>query len=378
MADVTRTDRNFGTSTLKDWPCSLEPELEEAIAAHPNQAEANRRLGQFYVAHDQPSRAIPLLRRAVQIDGTDYAASRDLAIAFMQGGQFDEARKLLTALAERHNEAEVHQLLARADEGSGIFPQAAQEYRTANKEQPSEESLFGVGYELVLSGSVADALTVFEAGERNYPRSILLKVGAGTAQFLLSHPADAVRSFLEVTDLDPADPRPYAFLAAASGISRDEAERVRNSFKRYLNRAPDSAAANYFYALVLSRDNADTDASREETLLKRAIQLDPGMAKAHLLLADIYGRRNDYADAVPEYESAVRLAPALSEAHYRLAIALKRAGRAQKSEQEMQLFRQAKEKQSGNVDIDIAQFVSVIDTPAQRNNAETQCRPSIH
>jgi tetratricopeptide (TPR) repeat protein len=378
IADVQRTGMNVGTSSGKDWPCALEPGLQRAVEANPDQAEPNRRLGEFYVAHAQPSMAIPLLKRALQIDRTDYTASRELSVAWLQSGQFEEARKLLRLLAEKHNEPEVHQLLARADEGSGMFPQAAQEYRIADKEQPSEESLFGVGYEFLLSGAPANAVEVFEAGEKQYPRSIALRIGAGTAQFLLGHSAGAVHAFLEATDMEPTDPRPYPFLAAASGISGEENERVRDSFRRYLDHAPQSAAATYLYALVLSRDSANTDMNRIEALLNRAIQLDPGLAKAHLLLADIYGRRNDYSDAVPEYEAAVRLSPDLTEAHYRLAMMLRRAGRTKQSEQEMLIFQQARAKQAagqGSNEINIAQFISVMDTPTKRPSAEVQCEP---
>ena len=377
IADVKRTGKSSGALAAKDWPCGLEPQLRKAATEHPEQAEANRRLGQFYVAHEQPGKAIPLLQRALEIDAGDDAASRELALAWLESGEFEKARKLLTPLAERRAEPELHQLLARADEGSGQFQQAAEEYRIADSKQPSEESIFGAGYEWMLAGSVADGAVAFQAGVVRYPHSIPMRAGLGTAEFYLGRTAEAVRAFLDAADIDPSDPRPYAFLSSLAGVFGDENARARLSFKRYYERNPDSAVANYFYALVLSRDSAAADASLIEALLKRAIQLDPNLAKAHLQLAGIYAQRNDDEDAVPEYEAAVRLAQDLPEAHYRLALAYKRAGKADLSAREMQIFRMAKQpKAAGGEGIGLAQFISVMDAPDGQAGQEVQCPAS--
>src|ERR1035437_3690722 len=137
IADMKRTARRSDIADSKDWPCALEPELRDAVAEHPEQAEGNRRLGQFYVVHGQPARAIPLFKRTLQINGSDAVALRELAVALMQDGEFGDARNVLLPLVKLQAEPDLHQLLARADEGSGIFQQAAQEYREAESKEPS-------------------------------------------------------------------------------------------------------------------------------------------------------------------------------------------------------------------------------------------------
>jgi tetratricopeptide (TPR) repeat protein len=382
IADIRRTNPGRDGSAAKAWPCDLEPELQRMEAANPDSVGAARRLGEFYVAHDQPSMAIPLLQKTLRIDPDDFRASQDLAVAWLETKRFDEARTILMALAQHKDEAAVHQLLARADEGSGMFAQASQEYDVANREEPSEESLFGVGYERILSGSTAEAAKTFEAGERQYSHSVTMQIGEGAAQFLMGHSAEAVHSFLEATDLNPSDPRPYPFLASASGMTDAERTKVRESFKRFLGRVPNSATANYYYAVILSREqNAGTEVQETqiETLLKRAIQLDPDLAKAHLQLAGIYAQRNDDNDAVRECEIAVRLSPELSEVHYRLAIAYRRTGHTDQSAREMQIFQELKAQQkaaTGEAAVDIAQFVSVMDAPGGSARQEAQCPAS--
>lgn len=379
IADMKRTDRRTYKADAKDWPCALEPELREAVSEHPEKEEPIRRLGQFYAAHGQPARAIPLFKRALQINSSDAVALRDLVVAQMQDGQFADARKILLPLVHPAAGADLHQLLARADEGSEMFQQAAQEYREAESIEQSEESIFGEGYELVLAGSIADGMNVFTAGMQMYPRSIPLRIGAGTAQCLLGRTSDGLRNFLDATDIDPADPRPYSFLASASGNSSDESDRVRKSFMRFLDHAPNSGSASYFLALALSRGNPAPDTDRIQVLLQRAIQLDPNLAKAHLLLAEIYAGHNDYEQAVQEFEAALRLAQDMSEAHYRLALAYKNTGRLEQAAREMEIFRLSKKNRASGTDgqgIDIAQFISVMDAPGQPSNPETQCPTS--
>jgi tetratricopeptide (TPR) repeat protein len=377
IAAIKRADGSFEPSDGKLWPCDLEPGLRKAVEEHPEQGATNRRLGQFYVAHEQPSKAVPLLTRALQIDSTDEVASQALATAWLQSGKFDEARTLLVPLAARRNLPELHRHLARADEGLGMFQQAAQQYQEANSEQPSEDNLFGAGYELVLAASLTDALKVFELGQRRYTRSLAMWIGDGAVQILMGHTAAGVQAFLQASDLSPSDSRPYALLASVSGIAKEESELVRVCFKGYVEREPRNAYANYFYGVSLSQEDG---AARNlaESYLKRAIELDPGLAKAHLALANLESAAKKYDDAVREYEAAVRLEPGLSEAHYRLALAYKRAGRAEPSAREMQIFQQdTSEQTASRAGIDVTQFISAFDTP-QEKSGESQCATSPH
>ena len=378
IADIKRADNGVGASAANQWPCGLEPELRTAVAANPSQGAANRRLGEFYIAHNQAGKAVPFFQRARQIDPSDYLAARDLAFAWMKSGQFATARELLETLPENQRTPETHRLLARAYEGSGMFRQASQQYQLAANSEPSEENLFGVGYELILAGLPADAAGAFTAGLTRYPQSITLLIGSGTAEFLQGHTSEGLSFFLRASDLYSSDPRPYSFIASASKASPSESERVRSSLKRFLDLAPNNAKACYFYALSLLNgpDSGAGDTVSVESLLKRAIALDPGLAGAHLQLGVLYERRGDFDSAAHEFEAAILLAPELKEAHYRLAGVYRHTGRVELAAREMQLYQQARAQetsQPADSAIGIEQFVSVFDRPVPQMAGAAQC-----
>jgi tetratricopeptide (TPR) repeat protein len=377
IADVRRADSSTNI-LVKDFPCAREPELLAAVERTPNQ-ENDRKLGEFYILHGQLDKGILYLSNARQLDPADYRTSYELGAAFLRDAHFEEARKLFGSMLEHHDLPEVHQHLAQAEEGSGMFQQAAQEYRKAQTRQPSEDNLFGMGYELLLAGLPADALAVYREGSGTYPQSIRIRIGQGTAQFLLGYSAESVHTFLAATDMDPTDPRTYPFLTAASGVSTEEQTRVIASFRRFLELAPENASANYFYALALSRVGADENTDRVESLLKTAIRIDPSLSRAHLLLADTYASRKSYSNAIPEYETAIRLEPKLSEAHYRLTGAYKRVGRLEDSAREQQAFQAIKAEESSGSAAgmpDLSQFISVMNTQTKHEESTEACAPN--
>jgi tetratricopeptide (TPR) repeat protein len=379
MADIRRSEE-AGLTAESKWPCALESSLVMAAKTDPADPTANRKLGEFYLAHNQPAKAIPHLEAARAEATGDDALSRDLALAWIENQEFDLARQLLIKLALHHSDSDIHTLLAQADEGSGLFKQASAEYSLAAATNPNENDLFGIGYELILAGLPSQAAVSFQAALRQYPASIKLLIGAGAAEFLTGNTSVGVDYFLRATDLDPADARPYPFLENASGTHPAQIDRISSSFRRYLETEPNNPDAAFGYALVFSNQRGPeatpADSARIETLLKRAIQLKPDFAKAHFQLGAVYSERQDYSSAIEEYETALRLDPNLNAAHYRLGIAYKRIGQKERASQEMKLFEDARAPQSthdGSSSISIEEFVSVLRPRQQHSNQPASC-----
>jgi tetratricopeptide (TPR) repeat protein len=381
MADIRRVDEDAPFLPAKVWPCGLEPELRVAVESAPSSADANLKLGEFYLAHDEAAQAIPFLERARKENDGDSDTSKTLVVAFLKNRQFDSAREVLDRLIQNHDDAESHSLLARAQEGSGRFKQAAEQYQIADGEVPSEENLFGTGYELILAGLPQDSARAFQDGLKRYPNSVKLLIGLGTAEFLRGNTSQGILHFLRAADLAPSDPRPYAFLASASGVQAAETEKqVRESFKRFLDLEPNSAEANYYYAMSLRNgvapETGRVESDKIDALLKRAVQIKPDFASAHFQLGSLYSDREDYAGAVREYETTLRLQPTLKEAHYRLARAYKNSGQTELAAQQMRLFQQERNQgttRSGETPVSIEQFVSVIASTQDQEKSRLSC-----
>ena len=75
-----------------------------------------------------------------------------------------------------------------------------------------------------------------------------------------------------------------------------------------------------------------------ESLLKKAITLDPAFAPAHLELGILCASQRKYVEAIREYEQAVKLDPKLPDAHYRLAQACVRTKQNERAQREFALY----------------------------------------
>jgi tetratricopeptide (TPR) repeat protein len=380
IADIKRANNGIYTSPPSGLPCSLESELTKAVSANPQSAEANRRLGEFYLSHGSASKAIPYLDRAHQLDSLDSWTVLTLSQALLANGQFDSARELLLKLIPNQAGAAFNQMLASADEGTGHFDQAAKQYRIAAEKEPAADNTFGVGYELILDGHPADALEAFRDGMVRYPSSSTLVIGAGTAELLEGQSSVALNLFLQAADLDTADPRPYPFLAEAYSISGGQRERVHASLERHLRISTTDAAAYYSYSLILLHESEHVAANDAliESMLQQAIALNPNFAEAHFQLGVHHARHDDYKDAAQEFEAALGIAPNMNEAHYRLALAYKKLGRPEAAEREMKLFRHARESSTSigaDREVSIEKFLSVMSPKSQPSVAkEIQCQ----
>jgi lipopolysaccharide biosynthesis regulator YciM len=113
---------------------------------------------------------------------------------------------------------------------------------------------------------------------------------------------------------------------------------------------PDSADANYYYALGLwklrSAAQDKRSSTKVESLLKTAIQVNPQHAAASLQLGIVHSDQGAYNEAISDYRKALDADPGMEEAHYRLAQAYRQIGNAEKAKEELRLYGQlAKESQ---------------------------------
>jgi tetratricopeptide (TPR) repeat protein len=333
-------------ATPRPDPATVEQHLLDAVRRDPDSFQAHHRLAAFYLQQQNLDKAIPHFERAQAIDPAHYAVAYDLALALLQTGKLDAARAQVRRMLAAKETGELHNLLGDIEEGAGNLVAAADAYQRAAHIDASEEHLFDWGNNLIQLRAFEPAAQVFTAAIERHPKSARLHVGLGITQYSRAHYSDAVTSFCAAVDLDPSDPRPYQFLGEMYGVAPELAGEVTERLGQFVKTQPRNALAHFQYALSLWKGQRDAsevvDLSEVESLLRRAVALDPQLSKGFLQLGILLSEQQRYKEAIHELRHATRLEPALAQAHYRLAQAYQRTGQKALAAKELEIFEQLK------------------------------------
>jgi predicted Zn-dependent protease len=203
---------------------------------------------------------------------------------------------------------------------------------------PAESSLFTQGEQFLLRGDYPQAAGVFQAGTERYPLSQDMFVGLGITYYAGRHFDQAAKTLCKAVDLDPADPRPYFFLAEADWSSLAESAPVLQRLHANATRHPRDAAAQYFYAVALWRartlNPSASNPAQVEQLLRSAIALDDSLAEAHFELGVVLSTTKEN-EAITEFKRTLDLQPDWAEAHYRLGQLYQHTGAQQEAQKEL-------------------------------------------
>ncbi len=266
---------------------------------------------------------------------------------------------LLKAVALNPKDAALHHQLGDVEEELGRPLEAVREYQRAAELDPSELNLFDWGTELLTHRALEPATEVFTTGNRLFPKSVRMLIGLGVAWYARGSYDRAAQSLVSASDLDPDNPTPYLFLGKMQTVETAALAGSVERLGRFAQLHPDNALASYYYAVSLRKqpagsESSDTERStRVETLLQKAVHLDPKLGAAYLQLGILYAQRADFPRAISAYEKAIEVSPAevgpqldqtLEETHYRLAQAYQRTGDKTKAQEELELHRQLAKK----------------------------------
>ena len=356
---------NLATNLVRRGKTSLaEKEFKKVVELEPGSFDANHNLGAFYLRTGRIAAAIPYLEKAQSRNPDAYDNGYDLALAYQETGRLPEARGQIQELLKQKDTAELHNLLAEVEEKAGNYVAAVNQYELAAHMDPSESNLFDWGSELLVHQTPNPAIVVFSEGVKRYPSSPRLALGLGLALDLRGAYDDAVKSLMRGVDLDPFDARAYYFLSKAYDRAPSQADEVVERFRRFADLRPRDAQAILCYAISLWKgrrsETSPAYLDQVESLLKKAIVLDPSSSDAHLQLGNLYSQRKKYAEAVPEYQEALRLSPNVPDAHFRLGQAYFHVGNKDLADKEFRLHQQLYERHLADVDkqrSEIRQFV---------------------
>lgn len=228
----------------------------------------------------------------------------------------------------------------RSAQNSGDYPRAAKLYLqliASGTDTPEVRSNCGIM--LHLAGQNRQALDQFHIALRRDNSLVSSNLFAGLAEFDLGEFHAALPYLHRARDLDPNRPTPLLALAKTYLALREYS--AANDFYSKAAALDASSAEAWFGRGVTGRSMADQllnkavrDGRANDPALKqkvqdlldgavqtlsRAIELDPNSARTHLLMAESLADQGKQAEAIPEYQAALKLDPTLDAAYLGLA-----------------------------------------------------------
>ena len=221
---------------------------------------------------------------------------------------------------------------------------AAREYQHLAEVDPSERHLFDWGSELLLHRATNQAIEVFTKGARLFSESTRMLIGLAVAWYTNGSDDNASHYFFAACDLHPNDPIPYDFLGKVESAAITSSDGYLERLARSAKLDPQNPQANYFYAASLWKQRRPDDLETQvkvQTLLEKAIRLDPNCSPAYLQLGILYSDQKDSVHAIAAYRKAD-----VDEAHYRLALEYKKLGENKKAQEELATYNELSKKSS--------------------------------
>jgi tetratricopeptide (TPR) repeat protein len=356
------------SSALDSSEAATEKHLREAVARRPEDFDANFRLGKLLVGQAKPQEGLPYLEKAFRLNPSEVNSAYELALAYADSGDYTQARShvqtLLANEKSAQRDAELHHLLADADEKLGDPLEAVREYQRAAELSPNEPNLFDWAAELLLHHANEPAIEVFTKGNRLFPRSVRMLTGLGAAWYSVGSYDQAAHFLCEASDLNPADPTPYLFMGRMQAVETKASEEIEERLARFVRLQPQNPWANYYYAVSLQKRRKSPEdvesLGRVIALLQTSVQIDPKLGLAYLELGTIYSEQKDFPKAVSALQHAIEATPQLEQAHYRLAQLYRQAGEPAQAHAELQLYQQISEEKTEEVERqrhEVQQFV---------------------
>jgi tetratricopeptide (TPR) repeat protein len=313
------------------------------------------------IAHYQAGRvgaAIEAFEQVLRSQSDDYIVQQYLIELYWRRGARDQARTLLSTMAQTLPEAnffmqfafhleeaqlhalaeEVYREAARLDPQApeapyrlgkhalqtGRYDEAVARFREALTRQPHLlDALHGIGLAYTAQGKTAQAEAQFQAVRRLAPDfaeayTHLGKIYVGTGRF-----DEAITAYRTAIKLEPNRPQGYHNLGAVLA-AKGLVEEAKAQFEEALRRNAHYLPARNDLGTLYAEQGAIEEAI---AAFSAAIQIDPASTQAHYNLALAYAARGDVPALERELQETLRLDPQHIEAHLHLTMVYLQQGK---------------------------------------------------
>jgi len=165
---------------------------------------------------------------------------------------------------------------------------------------------FEKGLQRLAKNDVVGSRTQFERATTAFPDYYEAYYHIGVADLRLSREEEAVQAFQKAIDLSGGH---YAWAQFALGLllcRRGECAEAETVIRQGMDQDGGSATGHLFLSVALFRLNRleEAEKSAREALMRK-----PGFALTYLVLADVHGRRGEYARQLQNLDAYLKLEP---------------------------------------------------------------------
>ena len=275
-------------------------------------------------------------------------------MSLKEEGDFAGAREHVQSLLAHADAGDLHRLAGEIDEKLGDPLSAVHEFEQAARQDPSEVNYFEWGSEPLLHRAVWQAQEVFRRGTQAFPKSSRMLTALGVALFSGALYDEAAFRLCDASDLSPSDPEPYIFMGKIETAAPNPLPCVEQKLARFAEIEPANALAVYYHAMAIWKQKGRSSdlepLGQVESMLTRAVTLDPKCSEAYLQLGNLNYSLRNYEKAIGQYQKAIEVDPNSSEAHYRLGMAYDRTGDLALAKREFDLHDKIEKEQAAEVD----------------------------
>jgi cellulose synthase operon protein C len=267
---------------------AAEDDLQNAIAKAPNDSRVYRGMGKLRFEERRYPEARMAFEQALEKNPRDLEAISGYAKAALIQKQPAEAA------------ARIQQQIAQVPDNSALYVLLGQ-VRMATKDYPAAQQAFEKAVDL-------------------NPSSVDAILALTTVQLARGSVAQATTSYQRAIQQDPRDIRPY-FLLGSLEESQGNWQDAQRNYQKALEIQPNNAAAanNLAYLLLEHGGNENVDAAL--SLAQTARRELPDAANTADTLAWAYVNKGLYGLAVSLLQEAVKAAPTNPTYHYHLGVA---------------------------------------------------------
>lgn len=315
------------------------------LANHPARVDVRSNLGAAYSALGQYEQAIEQYKRALVIDGSNYAIRFNLAMAYYKAAWFSEAagelERFLKAVPNSPQTLNAQLVLADCQVRLGEYKKVINGLSPFADADPSNRTVaYLLGSALIGDGqmdrgqAIIDRLFRHEDSAEAHLLMASILLLADDAQAALKEAQRAI-------ELNPKLPTLQAWYGRVL-MRLGDTEKAKTAFKTELASNANDFDSN-LYLGILHRQDKETEAALNH--LRRAIQLRPREQYARYHLAAVYASAGKPADALPYLEGVLKEHADFVEARVLLASVYYRLNRKEDGDREKALIQKSNAEQ---------------------------------